>query len=169
MKLVRPKIGHFKAVMAADKDFASAGEETYTGCKGMMGYVGWLSVVDRMAKPEVMDWGENPNEIYFMVNDAGEICGFGQLRLYDTPDALSWAGHIGYSVPPSKRNRGYARQMLRMLLHMGFERGRKRILLTCDVDNEPSRRVIEAVGGRFEGYYHDAEYHKRLYWFYKEG
>ena len=34
MELVRPRMGHFKAVMAADRDFESAGEEPERGSRG---------------------------------------------------------------------------------------------------------------------------------------
>ena len=169
MELVRPRLGHYKAAMAADRDFEAVGEEPYTGCRGPIGYLGWLALVEQFAKPERLEDGENPNEIYFLVDDEGDICGYGQLRMYDTPDALSWAGHIGYSVPPSKRGNGYAQMLLDMLLKMGFERGMQRILLTRDVDNDASRHIIEKAGGEFEGFYRDHEYHKRLYWFYKKG
>ena len=53
MELVRPRMGHFKAVMAADRDFESAGEEPYCGSRGRMGYFGWLAVVDRDRKSVV--------------------------------------------------------------------------------------------------------------------
>lgn len=101
MILAKPKIGHFKAMMEADRDFASAGEEPYCGCHGRMGYMAWLALVDKQSKPEYLDYGGNPNEIYLLLDDAERICGFGQLRMFDTRDALTWAGHIGYSVPRS--------------------------------------------------------------------
>ena len=89
--------------------------------------------------------------------------------MYDTEDALTWAGHIGYSVPPSKRGRGYAQELLDRLLQMGFDRGMQRIILTCDVDNDASRHIIEKAGGEFDGYYRDRMYNKRVYCFYKKG
>ena len=169
MQLVKPRMGHYKAMMEADRDFEAAGEEPYCGCRGRMGYMAWLGLVDKQSKPEYVDYGGNPNEIYLLLDDGGRICGFGQLRMFDTRDALTWAGHIGYSVPPSLRGRGYAQLMLNKLLEMGFARGKDRILLTCDVDNDASRHVIEKAGGKFAGYYSDAEYDKRLYWFYRKG
>lgn len=169
MELVRPKLSHYKAAMAADRDFESVGEESYTGCKGPIGYLGWLALVEQFARPERLDDGESPNEIYFLVDENGDICGFGQLRMYDTEDALTWAGHIGYSVPPKKRGRGYAKELLRRLLEMGFDRGMQRIILTCDVDNDASRHIIEKAGGEFDGYYRDMTYNKRVYCFYKKG
>ena len=82
MILAKPKIGHFKAMMEADRDFASAGEEPYCGCHGRMGYMAWLALVDKQSKPEYLDYGGNPNEIYLLLDDAERICGFGQLRMF---------------------------------------------------------------------------------------
>lgn len=72
-------------------------------------------------------------------------------------------------MPPSERGHGYAQETLKRLLQMGFDRGMERILLTCDVDNDPSRHIIEKAGGVFSGFYRDEEYNKRLYWFTKKG
>ena len=109
MNLVKPKIAHYKAVMEADRDFERAGEEPYCGASGRVGYMGWLLLLDRQSKPECMDYGSNPNEIYFLMDDEEKkIYGFGQLRPYDTVDVLTWAGHIGYSVAPSERGQGSA-------------------------------------------------------------
>ena len=57
-------------------------------------------------------------------------------------------GHIGYSVVPWKRGRGYATHALRALLPETKEQGLDFVELTTDATNEPSRRVIEANGGQ---------------------
>ena len=59
-------------------------------------------------------------------------------------------GHIGYDVRPSARRQGHATAMLRAALPVAHELGIDDVLLTCDVDNVASRKVIEANGGRFE-------------------
>jgi predicted acetyltransferase len=41
--------------------------------------------------------------------------------------------------------------MLRAALPIAAELGLSQVLITCDVDNVGSRRIIEANGGRFEG------------------
>jgi predicted acetyltransferase len=56
-------------------------------------------------------------------------------------------GHIGYSVVPWKRNRGYATLALRLLLPEAWREGLPFVELTTDPDNVPSQRVIEANGG----------------------
>lgn len=163
--LRKPEKRDYKAVMQADRDFESIGEEAYCGVYSRLGYLTWLRILHRQEDPEIVYYGSNCNEIYLLLNEREEICGFGQLRPIDTPDVLTWAGHIGYSVPPSKRGRHYAHKLLQLLLDMAFERGLKKVLLTCDRTNLISKRVIENCGGKFQGTYTDRGYDKLIYVF----
>lgn len=63
---------------------------------------------------------------------------------------LEVGGHIGYDVRPSMRRRGHATQMLGDALPIAAELGINPALVTCDVTNVASRKVIEANGGRLE-------------------
>jgi predicted acetyltransferase len=54
-------------------------------------------------------------------------------------------------VVPWKRRRGYATSALGLMLPVAREIGLSRVELTCDDDNEPSRRVILANGGLATG------------------
>jgi predicted acetyltransferase len=56
-------------------------------------------------------------------------------------------GHIGYSVVPWKRRRGYATRALGLLLPDARAEGLEHVEVTTDVDNVASQRVIEANGG----------------------
>ncbi|WP_405730132.1 GNAT family N-acetyltransferase [Streptomyces sp. NBC_01537] len=58
-------------------------------------------------------------------------------------------GHIGYDVRPGARRRGHATAMLRAALPYAYGLGLDPALVTCDTGNVPSRKVIEACGGRF--------------------
>ncbi|SNS68930.1 Predicted acetyltransferase [Asanoa hainanensis] len=59
-------------------------------------------------------------------------------------------GHIGYDVRSTARRRGHATAMLRAALPITRSLGIVSALVTCDVDNVGSRKVIEANGGVFE-------------------
>ena len=61
------------------------------------------------------------------------------------------SGHVGYSVVPAKRNRGYATQALRLVLPVARGFGLSRVRVTCDPGNLASRRVIERNGGVLSG------------------
>jgi predicted acetyltransferase len=67
-----------------------------------------------------------------------------------TPRLLQGGGHIGFDVRPTARRRGHATAMLRTALPVAAGLGIDRALITCEVDNVASHKVIEACGGEFE-------------------
>lgn len=56
-------------------------------------------------------------------------------------------GHIGYSVVPWMRRRGYATAALAAMLPIAAEEGLPIVDITTDVSNVASQRVVEANGG----------------------
>ncbi|MFD9691779.1 GNAT family N-acetyltransferase [Kitasatospora sp. NPDC059088] len=64
-----------------------------------------------------------------------------------TPALQRRGGHIGFDVRPSARNQGCAKRMLMAALPHAARLGLEHALLTCDVDNLASQRVIFACGG----------------------
>lgn len=56
-------------------------------------------------------------------------------------------GHIGYTVVPWKRGRGYAKIALATILPEARARGLPYVEVTTDVDNVASQRVVLANGG----------------------
>lgn len=72
------------------------------------------------------------------------------LRHRLTPELAELGGHIGYTVRPSERNRGLAKEMLRRVLETPKARELGRLLLTCAPDNVASNRTIRANGGVLE-------------------
>jgi predicted acetyltransferase len=59
-------------------------------------------------------------------------------------------GHIGYDIRPTARRQGHATAMLRATLPEAHALGIDTVLVTCDVDNVASRRVVAANGGTLE-------------------
>jgi len=88
-----------------------------------------------------------PSRVFWL--DDGDFCGVINLRFVpgsdELPDYVS--GHIGYAVVPWKRRRGYATRALALILPVACEVGLRHVEITCDDDNDPSRRVILKNGG----------------------
>lgn len=83
-------------------------------------------------------------------DEAGHTLGFLNLRLRLNDYLLEKGGHIGYSIRPSERGKGYAKESLRQGLQVAKEKNIKRALVTCSTENPASRAVILANGGQFE-------------------
>ena len=83
-------------------------------------------------------------------SEKGQALGFLNLRLRLSDYLLEVGGHIGYSIRPSERGKGYAKKTLRQGLKVAKEKNIKRTLVTCSVNNPASRAVILANGGLLE-------------------
>jgi predicted acetyltransferase len=83
----------------------------------------------------------------------GEFCGSIGFRWQPGTSALPShvLGHIGYSVVPWKRRRGYATRALGMILIDAAAEGLDQVEITTDLDNVNSQRVIVANGGELVG------------------
>ena len=103
-----------------------------------------------------------PCTFWWIEDDADPDTYLGSISLRHalTPFLLEVGGHIGYSVRPSARRRGVATEALRQVLPHAAALGIARALVTCDVDNVGSTRVIEANGGVLE----DVRGDKKRYW-----
>ena len=80
----------------------------------------------------------------------GKAIGFLNLRLRLSNFLLEEGGHIGYSIRPSERGEGYAKETLRQGLQVAKEKNIKKALVTCSVNNPASRAVILENDGLIE-------------------
>jgi predicted acetyltransferase len=91
-----------------------------------------------------------PSTIYWYVS-GGHYIGTLVVRHRLTPELAEVGGHVGYHVVAPWQRQGHATRMLAAGLVECRRLGIDRVLLTCATDNEPSRRVILANGGVFDG------------------
>lgn len=76
-----------------------------------------------------------------------EVIGVARIRHELNDHLLITGGHIGYDIRPSQRRKGYGRRILALAKDKARQIGIARALVTCDVDNVASARIIEANGG----------------------
>lgn len=119
----------------------------------------------RYADPAAtLEPGRVPCTYFWVVDDAedhpSEVVGFLALRHRLNDWLLEEGGHIGYSIRPARRRRGHAGRALGLALHEAAQRDLEQVLVTCEKDNEASRRVIESWGGVLE----DMRHGRRRYW-----
>ena len=96
---------------------------------------------------------------YMALNKDNRIVGFGTLRhqlKYDD-DETDFASHIGYSVAPDQRRKGYAKEILRLLCKEASRLGIHTVRLVCRDTNIASIHSILACGGRYIDTIHGEE------------
>ena len=135
------------------------------GFKQEKGFTAFRKQQEQWSKGQDLPLGFVPCSYYVGVLE-DRIVGRIFIR-HELNDFLDRIGrHLGYCLVPRFRRQGIATQMLEMSLPICAELGLDKILVTCDVDNIASRKVIEKCGGIFEGISNEPEIEiqKRKYW-----
>ena len=90
-----------------------------------------------------------PCSEYWLVDD-GKFIGRASLRHRLNQRLEKFGGHIGYDIRPSERGTGYGNTILALTLEKANGLGLHRVLVTVDVRNTASRKVVEKNGGVFQ-------------------
>ena len=126
----------------------------------------YLQILEQRARGEEVPPGHVPSTFLFAFQGS-KIVGRVSIRHELNEFLLRIGGHIGYTVVPEFRRRGYATEMLQQSVAIARQRfGLTRVLVTCDDDNVGSIRTIEKNGGVLENVVTgpDLDTPKRRYW-----
>lgn len=96
--------------------------------------------------------------------ETDELIGMIDIRHYLNSALLKHGGHIGYSVRPTCRGRGYATEMLALALKQCRTLGLHRVLVTCNRTNLASAKVIVHNGGVLENELENGGIVTQRYW-----
>ena len=161
MELRRPKLEDKEKILEMLADFEAVGsrQDGFFGGADFV-YEDWLETIQLAEAGLGLPQGFVPYIQLVSFAADGQAVGFLNLRLRLNDHLLQEGGHIGYSIRPSARGKGLAKEQLRQGLQVAKSKNIKRALVTCDEDNAASRAVILANGGALE----DVRAGKERYW-----
>lgn len=154
--LVSPSSDYVRDLARFRREVAEAGDtDSFAGCSRLEHYSrveDWIQYVYLNQFPENVSQGGVPSNVYLALRETDQkIVGIIDLRHHiDHPVLGVWGGHMGYTVRPCERGKGYASEMLRLNLENCRKRGLKKVMITCSPDNIASEKTILANGGIYE-------------------
>ena len=170
MQLVEPTMAYCEQIRAYRQAFLDSGD-SMDGTGGLRNFEdpkGWIAFSISCKNPQTVPQGKVAATQYLFVREEDQkIVGMIQIRHTFNDHLEKYGGHIGYSVAPGERRKGYATQMLQMTLPKCRELGLEKVLITCIKGNEGSRKTILKNGGVYESTVYDPEEEKAYierYW-----
>ena len=151
--LIKPTAEYGAQIMEYRQEFLDAGD-SMDGCGPLRRFDSasdYLKVCKDYENPETVPDHLVPATQFICVRKSdNKLVGMIQVRHRFNEYLEKYAGHIGYSVRPSERRKGYAKEMLRMALPFCREIGIDKVMITCIDGNIGSEKTILANGGVYE-------------------
>ena len=125
----------------------------------------WFEELKKRSCEDTVPKGLVPSSTYLGVREKDNyIVGMIDIRHYLNEYLTQAGGHIGYGVRKTERNKGYAKQMLKLALEKCKELKIKKVLITCDEDNIASEKVILSANAKLEDIRNVDGENKKRFW-----
>ena len=125
----------------------------------------WLEELKKRSCEDTVPKGLVPSSTYLAVREKDNyIVGMIDIRHYLNEYLTQVGGNIGYGVRKTERNKGYAKQMLKLALEKCKDLKIKKVLITCDEDNIASEKVILSANAKLEDIRNVDGENKKRFW-----
>ena len=125
----------------------------------------WFEELKKRSNEDTVPEGLVPSSTYLGVREKDNyIVGMIDIRHYLNEYLTQVGGNIGYGIRKTERNKGYAKQMLKLALEKCKELKIKRVLITCDEDNIASEKVILSANAKLEDIRNVDGENKKRFW-----
>ena len=169
LKLVYPTKKYEKEAFGYMHEFTEYKSEL-NGIGGLDRYPNydeWLLKIEKDLDISNIPEGRVPGNTHFCVRMLDDkIVGMINIRHRLNEFLLREGGHIGYSIRPTEREKGYATLMLKLGLQKCRELNLNKVLITCDKINVASAKVIQNNHGILENELYSDTYSEIIqrYW-----
>lgn len=150
MKIEKISLKHKEAILEMCKEY-NLNNEDYNGAffiKNIIDYEEKIKELDNASNGILDNPAFVPYTCYVFIIE-NKIVGVGSVRHYLNEYLEKFGGHIGYSIRPSERKKGYGSKVLELLIKQANDMDIEKILITCNVNNMGSKKVIENNNGKF--------------------
>lgn len=158
LELVEPSEEYAEQIKSYRKIFLD-NKESMDGTSSLQKYESvteWINWLNSLKKEETCPKYLVPANLYLCVKNGKKVVGMLDIRHYLNNNLFNFGGNIGYSIKPNERNKGYGTRQLKLgiekckdLLKEGILKNDK-ILITCNENNNGSKKIIIENGGKYE-------------------
>ena len=167
MILVKPDLSYADEIIKYKKE-SLAESPIINGSAGLDRFSSieiWFEELKKRSCEDTVPKGLVPSSTYLGVREKDNyIVGMIDIRHYLNEYLTQVGGHIGYGVRKTERNKGYAKQMLKLALEKCKELKIKKVLITCDEDNIASEKVILSANAKLEDIRNVDGENKKRFW-----
>ncbi len=150
LELVIPSKEYKKEIEEYLQEFLDNGEPDIAGDRGLDIIKNADLWIEKLESKIVED-GKVPSTVYLTIRKSdNRIVGNIEVRHYLNERLWRYGGHIGDSIRPSERRKGYATKQIKLALEKCKELGIDYVLMECKKDNIGSAKSIQNNGGVLE-------------------
>lgn len=155
LELIFPSKEYKEQVEQFKEEFINNNENDIPGGGGLEReetFEDWMQKInDDLSEEKSKERGRVPSVLYLAFRKQDKkLIGIIQIRYELNEYLFKCGGHIGDSIRPSERNKGYSTKMISLALKEAKRIGIGNVLMTCDKNNIASARTIIKNGGKLE-------------------